>query len=358
MNGRLASLLVLVLTLAAGFGVGRALGSDDTATTTTTTTTTTTVPEAATSPISDEGPSLAELVPGLDAPLYLETGDPTQLLRWDPDAPLPVPVRNLPAGSDLTMDGAGRFLFLAMPGGTGQLLLGGLADTPPLLFTESMSHFPALADFSDTFWFLEGDEAVAMTTWGDERHRGPWRPELGEDVVIDFESGPILEAADDSGAVVFWYYLPDGGEVVFTRSFVSADGTLSLPSEPDTQVAAFTETHIILRTDIGALIGVDKATGAVEDVEYDGSCGRTLVREDGTRASVCGGVAIILTDPAPIIDAGTWTEGRWSASGEWFMAVSARFGEVLLVDVAGGVAHTVAVPLAGQTTLLDVWSGM
>jgi hypothetical protein len=356
MNGRLASLLALFVAVALGFGAGRTLGAEEEPEVTATTTTTTTVPEAAPSPIADSGPTLSDLVPGLDGPILIETSDPTQLLRWDPDEPAPVPVRNLPAGTDLTMDRAGRFQFLAMPGGRGQLLLGGLADTPPALFSDRMSHFPEFAEFDDALWFLEGDEVVAVTTWGDEQFRGPWKPEPPEGVVIDFESGPILEAADDSGAVIFWYYLPVDGEVVFARFFVSADGTIDLPSEPDTQVAGFNETHVLLRDDIGALVQVDKATGETSDVAYDGSCGRTLVNDDGIRASVCRGVAIILTD-TPIIDTGSWNTGRWSATGQWFMATSGQQGKVLLIDMTTRIAHEIEVPVALQTTVVDIWSG-
>ncbi|NND85302.1 MAG: hypothetical protein HKN46_09165, partial [Acidimicrobiia bacterium] len=99
MTGRLASTLALLIAIAIGFGAGRTLGAEEEsgATTTTTTTTTTPLPEAAPSPIVDTGPALSELVRGLDAPIYIETGDPTQLLRWDPDEPAPAPVRNLPA---------------------------------------------------------------------------------------------------------------------------------------------------------------------------------------------------------------------------------------------------------------------
>lgn len=355
MTGRLASVLALVIALAAGFGTGRVLGSDGEApsTTTSTSSTTTTIPEVATSPLVDEGPTLAELVPGLDAPLYMETGGPTQLLRWDPDAPAPVPVRNLPAGTDLTMDRSGRFLFLAMPGGNGQLLLGGLADTPLTVFSDRMSRFPSFAEFTDVFWFLEGDDVVAVTTRGEERYRGPWRPELPDDFAPDFEGEPIIEAADDSGAVVSWWY--GTGETVFTRTYISVGGRIDLPSDPETRVVGFSDTHLALRTEMGGpLIEIDKATGEPGPVTHDASCGYTLTRHDGVRGSVCNGVAIVLTDP-PLIDVGSWREAGWSGSGAWFMAVATR--EVLLIDVESGAAHTIEVPLAGQTRLLDIWSG-
>ena len=47
MNGRLASLLALLVAVALGFGAGRTLGAEEEPPVTTTTTTTTTVPEAA-----------------------------------------------------------------------------------------------------------------------------------------------------------------------------------------------------------------------------------------------------------------------------------------------------------------------
>ena len=358
MNGRLASFLALLVALALGFGAGRTLGAEEPTptTTSTTSTTTTTTPGVAPSPIADTGPTLSEFVPGFAAPLFIETADPTQLLRWDPDAPAPVPVRNLPAGSDLTMDRQGRLLFLVMPGGNGQLLLGGLADTPLSVHSDRMSHFPAFAEFDDTIWFLEGAEVVARATWGDERFRGPWKPEIPEGTEVEFESGPILEAADDSGAVVFWYYLPVDGEVVFTRTFISADGRVALPSEADTRVAGFSDTHVLLRDPIGALVEVDKVTGEVGEVAYDGSCGRTHTNADGVRASVCRGVAIVLSE-TPIVDTGSWGSGRWSATGRWFMGVSGNPGRALLIDTTTGVAHVVEIPAARQTTIVDIWSG-
>ena len=100
----------------------------------------------------------------------------------------------------------------------------------------------------------------------------------------------------------------------------------------------------------------DKATGETSDVAYDGSCGRTLVNDDGIRASVCRGVAIILTD-TPIIDTGSWAAGRWSATGRWFMATSGQQGKVLLIDMTTRIAHEIEVPVALQTTVVDIWSG-
>ncbi len=360
MGSRLLSVGLLVASLAIGYGTGRALGpQEDTATPPTTTTL-----SAAESPDSPNGeppaagtrPTLGELVPGLDHPLYLETANPTQLLRWDLDEPAPVPVRHIPAGRDLDMDRDARFVIVAMASDDGDLLLGGLAGTPLALLDEDVSSIAARSDFTDTFWFVRDDNLVAMNTRAEVLDRHPIPDlSLGEGEAMALGS-PVIALTDEAGIVVEqWHTLADG-RVVVSRALIDDRGRTDLPGGENSFAAGLTPTTVFIRTREGALTIVDRATGKVIEAAYDGSCGPTHSTEKGLVAALCRGMVSVFFDP-PLNHVGTWTSGRWSGSDRWFLAVGGYFGSVLLVDATTAEATVVAFELPAQTLVVDAWSG-
>ncbi len=362
MSSRLLSVGLLVVSMAIGFGVGRALGPDEAieapgSTIPTDDTSSAAQPNLPVSPGST-GPTLSELVPGITDPIFLETTNPTQLLRWDPDEPAPLPVRNIPAGHDLEMDRDARYVLVAIADEQGDLLLGGLAGSPLTLLGRDVGERPARSDFTDHFWFAQGGEFVEMNTRGEERMRVPI-PDMtivAEGVDPTLFGSPTIALADEAGLVIEqWYAIADGPPMV--RRVLLQQGTLiELPGGTNSFAVGMDETVVFLRSREGALTTVDRATGTTTSRDYDGTCGLTLTAPDGTMASVCRGMASVFLTEA-VHEVGTWTSGRWSSSGKWFMAVGGYFGELLLIDGASGEVNVVRFSLTPQTLVTDIWSG-
>lgn len=360
MGSRFLSVGLLVASLAIGYGTGRALGPEGDAATSPTTTTMS-ADAAPDSPTAEPQtartrPTLGELVPDLDHPIYLETSNPTQLLRWDLDEPAPVPVRHIPAGHDIDMDRDARFVIIAMASDGGDLLLGGLAGTPLALLEQDVSSIAARSDFTDTFWYVRHDNLVAMNTRGEVLDRRPMPDlSLGEGEAIALGS-PVIALTDEAGVVLEqWHTLADG-RVVVSRALIDDRGRTDLPGGENSFAAGMTPTTVFLRTREGALTTVDRATGDVSDAAYDGSCGPTHTTEEGLVAALCRGMVSVFFD-TPLNHVGTWTSGRWSGSDRWFLAVGGYFGSVLLVDATAAEASVVSFELPAQTLVVDAWSG-
>ncbi len=361
MSSRLLSTGLLVVTLTIGFGLGRALAPDGgDAPPSTVDATDPDTSDRPLAPLTDRptGPTLAELVPGLDQPIYMETANPTQLLRWDLDEPYPLPVRNIPAGHLLDMDRDARFVLVLIADGDAGLLLGGLAGTPLAVIGMGIDAVPTRTDFTDHFWFVQGEDLVQVNTRGEETDRLRL-PELAiatDGVEPTLFGSPTVALADEAGLILEQWYAIGEGPPAVRRVLLQSSGVLDLPGGENSFAAGMTGDTVFIRTREGVLTTVDRSTGEAAEADYDGTCGLTLVSADGIVASVCRGLASVFLDQS-INHVGTWTTGRWSASGDWFMAVAGYFGELLLVEAATSDTSVLRFPLTPQTLLVDVWSG-
>ncbi len=359
MGNRTISMGLLVATFVVGLAVGRALAPDNDVDSATpdvsmpVSTATSTIAAPAST-----GPTLAELVPGLDHPIFLETANPTQLLRWDPDRPAPLPVKDIPSGVDLDMDRDARFVLVDLADQPGSILLGGLVGTPLDVLGAGIDQLATRTNFTDHFWFEQDGELVETTTRGEERSRVPI-PDLsppGPDVTPI--GSPVIAFADEGGLVLEqWYTVgSETGPVAVQRVLLQRGAVLDLPGGENSFLAGMSASAVFIRTREGALTSVDRVTGVATEASYDGSCGLTQATEDGVVASVCRGMVSVFLDET-INRVGTWTSGRWSGSGRWFMAVGGYFGELLLIDRTTAEPIVVRFPLTQRTLVVDVWSG-
>lgn len=355
MNKRLLSVGLLMVSLAIGFGLGRALGTDDTPPTTTppTTTTvpTTTPPTVESTDVPEEAetlaPVLAELVPELSRPLLLEVTNPTRLLRWDPSDPEPRPVTGLPPGSDLTMDRAARFLLTTISTGTSDVLVGGLLDTPLSILSEDLAATPAWADFSDQFWFIQGIYLVRMDIRGEATHF-----ELPQFPASSSGGRTAIALADDDGAVIEQWHT-EGGSLVFKRVLIQTAEIVELLAREGSRVVGIDEEVIIIRQPEGDLTALDRSTGLVLE-DRSTTCGLSYTESLDT--TVCAGAQLLFLEDSHEWEA--WTTSRWSGSGRWFMAVGGDSdGRVLLFDTETREVTVVEISLPDGSMLVDVWSG-
>lgn len=358
MSKRLLSVGLLVVTLAIGFGLGRALGADDSPTTSTTSTTIpesappTTQPRVEPSDPPDEestaAPVLGDLVPELSHPLLLETTNPTRLLRWNLSDAEPGPVNGLPPGSDLTLDRDARFVLVTASTGTNDVLVGGLLNTPLSVMAERVAGTPTWADFSDHFWFIQGNLLVRMDTRG----TGTFF-EIPTFFDLPSDRRTRIAVADDGGAVVELLAVEERSSVVVRRVLVQSTGMVELPTEDGGTVVGIDEEVVLVRGPGGSLTPVDRSTGLVLEDRYT-ACGVSYTEQ--VEATVCAGPQVLFLEDS--YEWNAWTSSRWSGSGRWFMAVGGdSTGRVLLLDTVTREATVLEISLPDGSALVDIWSG-
>lgn len=359
MNRRLLSVGLLMVSLAIGFGLGRALGADDTPPTTTTAPesvppTSQPVVESTEPPEEAEtlAPALADLVPELSHPLLLEVTNPTRLLRWSPSDSEPSPVNGLPPGYDLTMDRVARFILVTASTGTSDVLVGGLLDTPLSVLSEDVAATPAWSDFTYYFWFVQGTYLVRMDPRGVATHF-----ELPQFLPQFPDSSPgartAIALADDDGAVIEQWYTEEG-LLVFNRMLIQTTGMVELPTDEGSEVVGIDEEVILLQQPEGHLTAVDRSTGLVLEDRHT-ACG--LSYTESSETTVCAGPQVLFLDDSKEWNA--WTASRWSGSGRWFMAVGGGSAapRVLLVDTQTRESTVLEISLPDGSMLVDIWSG-
>jgi hypothetical protein len=256
------------------------------------------------------------------------------------------------------MDRDARFVLVSIADEEADLLLGGLAGSPLAIIGRGIDGMPTRTDFTDHFWFIQGDDLVETNTRGEERLRLPL-PELALDTngaEPTLFGSPTIAIADEGGLILEqWYAIGDGPPAV-RRVLLQPSGALDLPGGENSFAVGMSVERVFIRTREGAMATVDRATGEVAEADYDGTCGLTLTSPEGILASVCRGMASVFLDQS-INHVGTWTTGRWSASGKWFLAVGGYFGELLLVETDTSDTSVLRFPLTPQTLVVDVWSG-